>query len=75
MTVHPAISTFSLMTATANALGDVAFREYGGAAVGKLEFDEDSKLHFIPVVGMIQDIEVSKTHVWEDGRVEKVYGG
>jgi hypothetical protein len=73
---HPAsaLSQFVTMQGTANAVADGFFDKYGAAAVGKMIHDEHSGLHYIPTVGMIHDIEVAKTHVWEDGRVEQVFG-
>jgi hypothetical protein len=74
---HPghAITQFMQMRDKANTIADGYFDKYGGAAVGKLVHDEDSGLHYIAATGLIAgDIEIAKTHVWEDGRVEQVYG-
>lgn len=75
MSPHPgtAITQFIQMRDKAKEIADGYFQEYGGAAVGELVYDEDHQQHYIAATGLVTDIEMAKTHVWEDGRVEEVF--
>jgi hypothetical protein len=76
---HPAaghaITQFIMMRDKANEIATAYFNEHGGAAIGELVHDETTGLHYMEATGLIGgDIEIAKTRVWEDGRVEKIHG-
>lgn len=73
--LHPnhAINQYILMREKATEIADSHVAEQFGAVLGDMVHDEHSGLHYIPVTKLIDDIELAKTHVWEDGRVEEVF--
>lgn len=75
--LHPghAIQQYVNMRDVANVHVEACTLKYGGAVMGDMVHDPETGLHYIPVTGLLDDIEMCKTHIWEDGRIEQVFGG